>query len=129
MKLYHIDDKNRLFVHAGFVSMHGPAREYSDTNLYYDRTLWEMALSFDDRIKKDSIFYPKRLKLFNEIYIGHTPTINFDSVVPMQAINVWNIDTGAAFYGRLSCIDIDTKKVYQSDVLPSLYPNEKGRNK
>ena len=129
MKLFHIDDKDRLFVHAGFVSMHGPTREYSDTNLYFDRTLWEMALSLDGRISKDSILYPKRLKLFNEIYIGHTPTINFESFVPMNAQNVWNIDTGAAFYGRLSCIDIDTKKVFQSDVLQSLYPSEKGRNK
>ena len=129
MKLYHIDDENRLFVHAGFVSMHGPKKEYSDSNLYFDRTLWEMALSLDNRIEKDSILYPKRLKLFNEIYIGHTPTINFDSFVPMNAINVWNVDTGACFYGKLSCIDIDSKEVFQSDVVQSLYPNEKGRNK
>ncbi len=129
MKLYYIDDENRLFVHAGFVSMHGPKKEYSDSNLYFDRTLWEMALSLDNRIKKDSILYPKRLKLFNEIFIGHTPTINFDSFVPMNAINVWNVDTGACFYGKLSCIDGNTKEVFQSDVVQSLYPNEKGRNK
>lgn len=129
MKLYYIDDFNRLFVHAGFVSMHGPKREYSTKNLYFDRTLWEVALSFDSRIKKDSILFPKRLKLFNEIFIGHTPTINFDSFVPMNAVNVWNVDTGACFYGKLSCIDIDSKEVFQSDVVQSLYPNEKGRNK
>ena len=129
MKLYHIDDENRLFVHAGFVSMHGPKKEYSDSNLYFDRTLWEMALSLDNRIEKDSILYPKRLKLFNEIYIGHTPTINFDSFVPMNAINVWNVDTGACFYGKLSCIDVASKEIFQSDVVQSLYPNEKGRNK
>lgn len=129
MKLYYEDELNRLFVHAGFVSMHGPKREYSESNLYFDRTLWEMALALDSRIKKDSILYPKRLKLFKEIYIGHTPTIHFDSFVPMKAINVWNVDTGACFYGRLSCLDIDSKEVFQSDVVQSLYPNEKGRNK
>lgn len=129
MKLYHIDDKNRLFVHAGFVSMHGPEREYSDTNLYYDRTLWEMALSLDKRISKDSILYPKRLKLFKEIYIGHTPTIHFGSYEPMNAQNVWNVDTGACFYGKLSCIDIVAKEIFQSDVVQSFYPDEKGRNK
>ncbi len=129
MKLYYIDNENRLFVHAGFVSMHGPKKEYTKTSLYFDRTLWEMALSLDKRIKKDSILYPKRLKRFNEIYIGHTPTINFDSFVPMNAVNVWNVDTGACFYGRLSCIDVDTKEVFQSDVVQSLYPYEKGRNK
>ncbi len=47
----------------------------------------------------------------------------------MSAQNVWNIDTGACFYGKLSCIDIDTKEVFQSDVVQTFYPNEKGRNK
>ncbi len=129
MKLYHVDVNNRLFVHAGFVSMHGPHREYSETNLYYDRTLWEMVLTMDKRVEKDSVLYPKRLKLFKEIYIGHTPTIHFDSFAPMNAINVWNVDTGACFYGKLSCLDVDTKEVFQSDVVQSLYPYEKGRNK
>lgn len=129
MKLYYIDDHKRLFVHAGFVSMHGPEREYSETNLYYDRTLWEMALALDKDLDEDSILFPKRLKLFKEIYIGHTPTINFNSYEPMNAQNIWNIDTGAAFYGKLSCMDIDSKKVFQSDPVQTFYPDEKGRNK
>ena len=129
MELYYIDEQKRLFVHAGFVSMHGPEKEYSETNLYYDRTLWEMALALDNQLDKDSILYPKRLKLFKEIYIGHTPTIHFGSYEPMNAQNVWNIDTGACFYGKLSCIDINTKEVIQSNVVQSFYPNEKGRNK
>ena len=129
MKLFHIDKKHRLFVHAGFVSMHGPAREYSETNLYYDRTLWEMALAMNYDLDVSSHLYPKRLKLFKEIYIGHTPTINFGSFEPMNAKNVWNVDTGAAFFGKLSCLDVDTKEVFQSDAVQSFYPNEKGRNK
>ena len=129
MKLFHIDDHKRLFVHAGFVSMHGPEREYSETNLYYDRTLWEMALALDKDLDEDSILFPKRLKLFNEIYIGHTPTINFNSYEPMNAQNIWNIDTGAAFYGKLSCMDINTKEVFQSDPVQTFYPDEKGRNR
>ena len=82
----------------------------------------------DNRIKKDSKSYPKRLLLYNEIYIGHTPTLHYDIEIPMQGCNVWNIDTGAAFLGKLTCIDIETKKFYQSDKLVDLYPNEKGRN-
>ena len=129
MKLYYIDEENRLFVHAGFVSMHGPEKEYSETNLYYDRTLWEMALAMDNKLDEDSMLFPKRLKLFDEIYIGHTPTINFGVSEPMNAQNVWNVDTGAAFYGKLSCIDKETKEVFQSDVVQTFYPNESGRNK
>jgi serine/threonine protein phosphatase 1 len=129
MKNYYVDDASRLFIHAGFCSMHGPQHEPYESNYSWDRTLWEMALTMDKRILKDSKLYPKRLLLFNEIYIGHTPTINYDVDRPMQACNVWNIDTGAAFYGRLSAMNIDTKEVFQSDVVKDLYPDEKGRNK
>lgn len=129
MSLYHIDDQKRLFIHAGFTSMHGVEKEYNFRNFYFDRTLWEMALTMDRSIKQDSERYPNRLKHYSEIYIGHTPTINFYKDKPMNAINVWNIDTGAAFTGRLSAIDIDTKDIFQSDTLQDLYPEEQGRNK
>lgn len=128
MQNYYIDNKNRLFVHAGFSSMHGPAMEIYESNFYWDRTLWEVALTMDKRIKPDSIWYPKRLKAFEEIFIGHTPTINYDQDTPMHAANVWNIDTGAAFTGKLSVINADTKKVWQSDIVQHLYPGERGRN-
>ena len=128
MKFYEIDNQNRLFIHAGFTSMHGPEKEFYESNFSWDRTLWEMALTMDKRIKKDSKSYPKRLLLYNEIYIGHTPTLHYDIEIPMQGCNVWNIDTGAAFHGKLTCIDIETKKFYQSDKLVDLYPDEKGRN-
>ena len=128
LRNYYIDDKNRLFIHAGFSSMHGPEKEMYASNFSWDRTLWEMALVMDKRIQKDSKLYPKRLMLYDEIYIGHTPTTNYDVTVPMQACNVWDIDTGAAFYGKLSALDIDTKEVWQSAPCYKLYPNEKGRN-
>jgi len=129
MKNYFVDEENRLFIHAGFSSMHGPNHEHYVSNYSWDRTLWEMALTLDKRIEKDSKLYPKRLLLYNEIYIGHTPTINYDEFAPMQACNVWNLDTGAAFYGRLSAMNIDTREIFQSDVVMKLYPGEKGRNK
>jgi serine/threonine protein phosphatase 1 len=129
MKDYFVDENNNLFIHAGFSSMHGPEKEHYATNFSWDRTLWEMALTMDKRIKKDSLSYPKRLLLYEEIYIGHTPTLNYNIEVPMQGCNVWNIDTGAAFYGKLSCMDVGTKTVWQSDIVQELYPNEKGRNK
>lgn len=129
MDLFHIDDANRLFVHAGFTSMHGVSREYDVRGFYFDRTLWEMALTMDKRIPKTSEKYPHRLRHYKEIYIGHTPTLHYHKYEPMNAANVWNIDTGAAFTGKLSAMDIDTKEVYQSDSVNYLYPNERGRNK
>ncbi|KUJ61506.1 metallophosphatase [Flavobacteriaceae bacterium CRH] len=129
MKDYFVDENNNLFIHAGFSSMHGPEKEYYASNFSWDRTLWEMALTMDRRIKKDSLSYPKRLLLYNEIYIGHTPTLHYNIDIPMQGCNVWNIDTGAGFYGKLTCIDVETKAFWQSDVVQTFYPNEKGRNK
>jgi len=129
MPLYHLDTENRLFVHAGFTSMHGVERELHKENFYFDRTLWEMALTMDKNIEQDSVLYPNRLRHYSEIYIGHTPTTNFGKDKPMNAVNVWNVDTGATFTGKLSAIDIDTKEVFQSDILKDLYPDELGRNK
>ena len=129
LKMFHIDDKNRLFLHAGFTSMHGVKKEIYKETLYFDRTLWEMALALDQNILEDSALYPKRLKHYYEIYIGHTPTTNFSVNIPMHAANIWNIDTGAAFKGKITGMNIDTKDFSQSDDVYGLYPDEKGRNK
>jgi serine/threonine protein phosphatase 1 len=128
LPLYHLDD-NRLFLHAGFTSLHGVEREQFPELFYLDRSLWEMLLVMDRSIPQDSIFYPKRLQHYKEIYIGHTPTTNYDESSPINIESVWNIDTGAAFKGKVTGMNVDTKAYFQSDNLPSLYPNEKGRNK
>ena len=129
MPLYHLDAENRLFLHAGFTSVHGVEKEIFTENFYFDRTLWELVLAMNKNMDKDAIYFPKRLQHYSEIYIGHTPTTNFGETKPMNAFNVWNIDTGAAFKGKITGINIDTKRYFQSDNLPDLYPNEKGRNK
>ena len=125
---YHLDSKNRLFVHAGFTSMNGVTHEHFHKMFYWERTLWETALALDKSMKKDDVFYPKRLTLYNEIYIGHTPVTKIGKTIPIQMANVWNVDTGAAFLGPLTILDIDTKEFWQSHSLPELYPDEKGRN-
>lgn len=125
---YYIDKQNRLFVHAGFTNLHGPEQEYYESSFYWDRTLWETALSLDKSLPTTHKFYPVRLKLFKEIFIGHTPVTRIGEQKPVKMANVWNIDTGAAFKGKLSGIDVDTKNVWQSQPVYTLYPNEEGRN-
>ena len=125
---YFIDDKNRLYLHAGFTNMHGPQHEFYPNLVYWDRTLWEMVCSLDPEITTDHRYYPKRLKLFTEIYIGHTPVTRIGETTPVRKANVWNVDTGAAFKGPLSIIDVDSKAIWQSDPVWTLYPLEKGRN-
>jgi len=125
---YHIDTKNRLYLHAGFTNIKGPQYEYFPELVYWDRTLWEMACGLDKNLAQEDNKYPKRLRLFNEIYIGHTPVTRIGKTVPVRFANVWNIDTGAAFKGALSIIDADTQEVWQSDPVWNLYPDESGRN-
>ncbi len=125
---YYIDKNNRLFIHAGFTNLHGPAMEYHNTAFYWDRTLWETALALDKTMSRKHEYYPTRLKLFKEIYIGHTPTTRINRSEPVNAANLWNIDTGAAFKGKLSAMDIETKKIWQSEPVFKLYSNEEGRN-
>lgn len=128
LKDYYLDEQNRLFIHAGFTNVNGIVYEYYPRLFYWDRTLWETALSLNSTLSKDNLFYPKRFTLYNEIYIGHTPTTRINETIPINKACVWNIDTGAAFHGPLTILDIDSKNYWQSEPLPQLYPNEKGRN-
>lgn len=125
---FYLDDQNRLFVHAGFTNMNGVNFEHFPKLFYWERTLWEMALALDKNLTVDSPYYPRRLKLYSEIFIGHTPVTQIGRTVPTQMANVWNVDTGAAFKGPLTILDVNTKEYWQSDFLPDLYPTEKGRN-
>ncbi len=125
---FYRDSHNRLFVHAGFTNLHGPENEYYPNLVYWDRTLWEMACAMDPSLPEYDDRYPKRLKLFKEIFIGHTPVTRVGFDIPTNFANVWNVDTGAAFRGKLSMLDVDSKEIWQSDPVDSLYPNEKGRN-
>jgi serine/threonine protein phosphatase 1 len=66
---------------------------------------------------------------YKEIYIGHSPTIReFEDGMPVNIGNVWNMDTGGTYSGRLSLMNIDTKEITQSEFLYKLYPDEMGRN-
>lgn len=125
---FFLDEENRLFVHAGFTNIKGIHAEYFKPMLYWDRSLWETAIALNPELDFESDYYPPRLKLYKEIFIGHTPVTRIQKDVPVNAACVWNIDTGAAFKGKLSIMDVVTKEFWQSDPLPELYPDENGRN-
>ncbi|WP_338350474.1 metallophosphoesterase [Nonlabens tegetincola] len=126
--LPYFEKDNNGFFHAGFHNLKGPKFEYYSNITYWDRSLWELALCLNPELSIENERYPDRLKLYHEIYIGHTPTTRLDSFSPINAANVWNIDTGAAYKGPLTAICIEDKTVWQSDPVHTFYPNEKGRN-
>lgn len=125
---YYIDAENRMFCHAGFQNQNGPEAEWYSTAFYWDRTLWEMVCAMDTSLQPGDLHYPKRLSLFNEIYIGHTPVTKIGATTPVRRANVWNVDTGAAFKGPITVLNVGTKEFWQSDPVWQLYSEEAGRN-
>ncbi|WP_343488247.1 metallophosphoesterase family protein [Allomuricauda sp. d1] len=125
---YYLDDENRLFLHAGFTNLKGVEYEYFKEYFYWDRTLWELAQTVGNRLAPGDTNYPKRLANYNEIFIGHTPISKTGMAEPKKAANVWNVDTGAAFKGPLTMMDVETKEFWQSDPVHTQYSGERGRN-
>ncbi|OPC72643.1 phosphoesterase [Elizabethkingia miricola] len=118
-KLFYILE-NICFVHGGF-DRYLDFHEQSEKNYYWDRRLWTEALSHADEGKKVDTF--EMVTHFESIYIGHTSTLNWDTVQPMKALNITNLDTGAGSNGKLTMLNIDTKEIWQSDPLDTLYEN------
>ena len=108
--------ENKFFVHAGILP-HSPLDEQNESIFLWDRSLANMAMDAERKSLK------KQFTDYKEIYIGHTPAHK----LPYKACNVWLMDTGAAWDGCLSMMDIDSKEVFSSDPAPGLYPDSIGR--
>ena len=120
-RLYLVDERNRCFVHGGFMPKI-PLEQQRPEDFYWDRMLWQNAYDhqriFGGRILPgDMVLIPD----FHEVYLGHTPTTKWGSDRPLNAFNIWNMDTGAAYSGRLTIMDVDTKDYWQSDLVSTLY--------
>jgi serine/threonine protein phosphatase 1 len=120
-QIFYIDDNNNCFIHAGF-NRHIPFHRQEPTAYYWNRDLWLEALSWKAgnkfRLAKQNFKMKTR---FHEIFIGHTRTIMWDTDKPMQAANIYNLDTGGGGGGRLTIMNIDTKEFWQSDPVSELY--------
>ena len=126
---FYIDDKKRVFVHGG-LNPFIPIEEQDKNEVMWDRDLILKAKMIETNkinLPKHTDKYEKKLgDIYDEIYIGHTSTWSW-SKVPYHACNVWCLDQGAGWYGKLSIMNIDTKEFWQSDCVQDLYPDEFGR--
>jgi serine/threonine protein phosphatase 1 len=66
----------------------------------------------------------QHLTPYDEVFVGHTP---INTHKPTKYCEVWMVDTGAAWNGELSIMDVDTKEYFTSDIVRLLYPGFKGR--
>ncbi len=49
------------------------------------------------------------------------------TTLPMHVCNIWNLDTGGGWYGKLTIMNLQTKEYWQSDYVQDLYPKSDGR--
>jgi len=121
---YYVED-NIAFVHGGFdtdidLDKHGL------THLIWDRDLMYEAIHKEAMHKAHG--HEAKISKYDKIFIGHTPTLNWDDVkVPITKCELTLIDTGASYYGPLTLMDIDSMKFWQSDPVNTFYPGIKAR--
>ena len=146
---WYIDDENRLFIHAGWAFKEGnfpeaallPMNAQSITpsmECHWDRSIINHCMANKQK--------PKALEQFKEVYVGHTTTRywkckahypeakdpnqktnNGPIDVPINRFNLWDLDTGCGWSGKLTIMDVNSKEYWQSDYSKELYPEEKGR--
>lgn len=121
-RLHYTDENRNFFVHGGF-NRHELIEGQDSSIFYWDRDLWMSALSYK---QIDSRFKIK--ENFKEVFIGHTATTSWKTDQPMKAANIYNLDTGCGWDGKLTIMNLETKEYFQSDNIIELYPNERGRN-
>lgn len=103
-KYYHIEDE-MLFVHGGI----NPKKEITEQEkhtLLWDRELIQDAKNFD-------------IPGYKKVFVGHTTTqiIIEDRTEPINYNNLWAIDCGAGWSGKLAIINIHTEEYWLSDTV------------
>ena len=121
--LIHDNDSTKLFVHGGIPPsiIMKPIEKQDIQSLMWDRELLRQA-----RLKH----YRKpdfKWGGYDEIFIGHTATHGVKNDEPLKYCNVWCLDQGAGWDGKLTIMNVDTHKYWQSDNVLRLYPNVRGR--
>lgn len=110
---------NKLFVHAGI----NPLKRIEEQTLeqfLWDRNLARIAIDLNGKGLETS------LTVYHEVYLGHTPVSSYQ---PLYACGIWLMDTGAGWSGVLSLMNIDSKEIFTSDPVPTLYPGVEGRKR
>jgi serine/threonine protein phosphatase 1 len=118
---HHIDSQNRLFVHGG-VAWNKDISQTSDYDKTWDRHMYITACMWHEQSAT------LKFKDYKEIFIGHTTTSSYDKTLnPVHVANLWNLDQGAGWEGKLTLMNVNTHHYWQSDIVSTLYPEERGR--
>lgn len=119
-QLYHILD-NKVFVHGGF----NPAKPISEQD--EDVFLWDRELVYN-ALRNYFGSTDCNITGYERVFVGHTPTINFSSLVPLKVCELVLMDTGAGWPGGvLTMMNIDNMEYVSSTTVDELYRDYKGR--
>ncbi|MGK7389284.1 MAG: metallophosphoesterase [Candidatus Cyclobacteriaceae bacterium M2_1C_046] len=119
-ELYYLDEKNRLFVHAG-IDPDLPLDRQDPQTFLWDRNFFSKVKRMLDNEQNYS------LTDFEEIYIGHSPIHRLGFHKPIKVGEVWLMDTGASWDGVLSMMDLDANEIFISSPPADIYPSGSGR--
>ena len=120
---YEVD--KMLFVHGGY-DWHTSIEDNYAHDVMWDRHMWQAAAYWQLQHNRGKELL--KINDYDYVFIGHTSTIRFDpELKPVQLSNVWNLDQGAGYDGKLTIMNVDTKEYWQSDTIDTLYPDKKGR--
>lgn len=117
---------DQLFVHGGIDPQVEDWRMQLEDVCLWDRDMVTAAYKY---YRTSPIAKEPELKFgkWKDIFVGHTTTTNFQSLIPLRMANVWALDTGGGWEGKLSVMDIDTYEFWQSEPVSTFYPNHGGR--
>ncbi|MBN2349195.1 MAG: metallophosphoesterase [Bacteroidales bacterium] len=112
---------NKVFVHGG-LDIAKPIEEQHKETCLWDRRLVRNA--FARYLSKQEL----NITGYEEVYIGHTPTLNYGINYPVKICEIYMMDTGAGWPGGyLSIMNIFTHEYFMSDRVDTLYPEYRGR--
>lgn len=110
LKVHHVEGhegRRILFVHGGFHKNRG-IELTSPHDMIWNR-------SFAMKLINGHMAGGCTLTEFDEMYIGHTSTLLADTTEPLHSEDVWLIDTGAGYDGKLTLMRVGDHEYWQSD--------------
>jgi serine/threonine protein phosphatase 1 len=103
-----------FFVHGGYNPM-GKLEKQTLEFVTWDRTL--LTTAWKRRFSKPE----RKFGPYEAIFVGHTTTELYHTLEPLHVCNVWDLDTGAGWSGKLTIMNVYSKEYWQADLTQELY--------
>jgi serine/threonine protein phosphatase 1 len=105
---YYIED-DIVFVHAGWTKISNRVDDSNniEEDYYWNRFLWRYLMDCSLNEQGFPVKIPHR-----HVFKGHDTTL-FNEAKPITIFNVTNLDTGSAYGGKLTVMELETRNYWQ----------------